>query len=263
MNGDHSVAGAIGRSGFAPFVSHLNGTSDAAERNSRISMTLTPPTFTAGAARPLAAFAVFMLSLTGLAVAVAKPIADHRGHVVERVVGAARDVAQARKAETVQTRIVWRGDDVDGDGAGDFANPTGAAPRGHDHFGDGRFGARRDGGTRRHEGVDYAAVADQTVGAPISGFVTKIGYAYGGDDSLKFVEITNPAIGYVARAFYVDPSVQVGQAVRLGQSIGAAASLQSHYPGITDHVHLEIFRPGGARLNATALIVPREIIVRG
>lgn len=226
-------------------------------------MKLTPPTLTARAARPLAAFAVFLLSMTGLAVAVAKPLAEHRVHVAERVAEVAKKAAEARDADTVRTKIVWRGRDVDGDGAGDFFNPTGAAPRGHDHFGDGRFGARRDGGSRRHEGVDYAAVAGQAVAAPISGFVTKIGYAYAGDDSLRFVEITNPAIGYVARTFYIDPAVQVGEAVRLGQDIGTAASLQSHYRGITDHVHLEVFRPGGARLDATALITPREIVVRG
>ena len=159
------------------------------------------------------------------------------------------------------SKIVWNGLDVDGDGAGDFVNPTGQAPRLHDAFGNGEFGASRDGGSRHHEGVDYAAAADQAVNAPISGFVTKIGYAYGGDDSLRFVEITNPAIGYVARVFYVDPGVAIGQAVRLGEAIGTVASLQSHYPGITDHVHLEVMK-SGERLNAETLIVARTIKVR-
>lgn len=159
------------------------------------------------------------------------------------------------------SKIVWNGLDVDGDGAGDFVNPTGQGPRLHDAFGYGEFGASRDGGSRHHEGVDYTAVADQAVAAPISGFVTKIGYAYGNDTSLKFVEITNPAIGYVARAFYVDPGVVVGDAVRLGQTIGTVASLQSHYPGITDHVHLEVMK-AGERLNAETLIVARTIKVK-
>ncbi|MCE3288559.1 MAG: peptidase [Caulobacter sp.] len=159
------------------------------------------------------------------------------------------------------SKIVWNGLDVDGDGAGDFVNPTGQAPRLHDAFGNGEFGASRDGGSRHHEGVDYTADADQAVAAPISGFVTKIGYAYGGDDSLRFIEITNPAIGYVARAFYVDPGVAVGQAVRLGQTIGTVASLQSHYPGITDHVHLEVMK-SGERLNAETLIVAKTIRVK-
>ena len=167
----------------------------------------------------------------------------------------------AKPQRPVRRELVWSGADIDGDGAPDFANPTGAAPRGHDDFGDGEFGARRDGGSRSHEGVDYTAQAGQDVRAPISGYVTKIGYAYSGSSDLKFVEITNPALGYVARAFYVDPGVEVGQSVRLGESIGSVESLQRHYPGITDHVHLEVMEPGGERVNAAALIV-RKVVVQ-
>lgn len=105
---------------------------------------------------------------------------------------------QADKPKPPVMERVWKGADIDGDGAADFANPTGAAPRGHDVFGDGEFGARRDGGTRAHEGVDYVASAGQAVHAPMSGYVTKIGFAYAGDTGLKFVEITNPALGYAA-----------------------------------------------------------------
>jgi biotin carboxyl carrier protein len=155
--------------------------------------------------------------------------------------------------------LVWKGADIDGDGASDFANPTGEAPRGHDGFGDGWFGARRDGGSRDHEGVDYIASAGQAVQAPMSGYVTKIGYAYAGDTSLKFVEITNPALGYAARAFYVSPGVEVGASVRLGDTIGKVESLQGHYPGITNHVHLEILAPGGDRVNAARLIQPKMV----
>ncbi len=166
----------------------------------------------------------------------------------------------AKPQRPVRKELVWSGADIDGDGAPDFANPTGGAPRGHDEFGDGNFGARRDGGSRDHEGVDYVASAGQDVKAPISGYVTKIGYAYAGYSDLKFVEITNPALGYVARAFYVSPDVEVGQTIRLGQTIGQNQSLQKHYPGITDHVHLEVMQPGGDRVNAAALIVKKLVI---
>jgi murein DD-endopeptidase MepM/ murein hydrolase activator NlpD len=168
-------------------------------------------------------------------------------------------IAPAKAAPSPVMELVWKGADIDGDGASDFANPTGAAPRGHDDFGDGEFGARRDGGSRAHEGVDYVAQAGQTVHAPMSGYVTKIGYAYAGDTDLKFVEITNPALGYAARSFYVTPGVEVGASVRLGDAIGKVESLQSHYPGITDHVHLEILAPGGDRVNAAGLIAPKMV----
>jgi murein DD-endopeptidase MepM/ murein hydrolase activator NlpD len=167
----------------------------------------------------------------------------------------------AKPQKPVRKELVWSGSDIDGDGAPDFANPTGGAPRGHDEFGDGQFGARRDGGSRNHEGVDYIAKAGQDVAAPISGYVTKIGYAYAGSSDLKFVEITNPALGYVARAFYVTPDVEVGQAVRLGETIGSVESLQKHYRGITNHVHLEVMEPGGERVNAAALIT-RKLVVQ-
>ena len=93
--------------------------------------------------------------------------------------------------------------------------------------------------------------------APISGYVSKIGYAYPDDQSLKFVEIENPALHLTARAFYVDPHVAVGDAVAVGQPIGQAHSLQHRYPlGITDHVHLEIVERG-RKMDAETLILAR------
>ena len=95
----------------------------------------------------------------------------------------------------------------------------------------------------------------------MSGYVTKIGYAYAGDNDLQYVEITNPALGYEARVFYIDASVEVGDAVALGSPIGKAHSLQHKYPGgMTDHVHLEMAETG-QRLDATRLIVARLVTV--
>jgi hypothetical protein len=161
----------------------------------------------------------------------------------------------------VARQLVWQGRDVDGDGAADFVNPTGQAPRTFDAYGSGAFGASRDGGHRHHEGVDYAAQAGQTVKAPISGYVTKIGMAYASDPDLKFVEITNPALGYEARVFYIDPEVKEGQVVALGAAIGKAHTLQDRYPGgMTDHVHLELAKTRAQakqRFDASDMIVAR------
>jgi murein DD-endopeptidase MepM/ murein hydrolase activator NlpD len=150
----------------------------------------------------------------------------------------------------------WVGRDIDGDGAPDFANPTGGEPRGHDRFGDGYFHASRDGGARAHEGVDYDSRAGQEVMAPISGYVAKIGYAYPGDERFKYVEIVNPALHLQARVLYVDPEVQLGQTVELGRPIGTAHSLQARYAGITDHVHLEI-ADAGRKIDAQTVILAR------
>ncbi len=75
---------------------------------------------------------------------------------------------------------------------------------------------------------------------------------------LKFVEIENPALHLQARVFYVDPDVEVGQAVAVGRPIGHAHSLQQKYPGgITDHVHLELADRRGRKLDAETMIVAR------
>jgi hypothetical protein len=158
---------------------------------------------------------------------------------------------------TVTSRLVWEGADLDGDGQPDIANPTGKAPRGEDAYGEGRFHASRDGGEREHEGVDYVATAGQAVAAPISGYVSKIGFAYPDDQTLRYIEIENPALHLTARVFYVDPKVAVGDAVAVGHPIGEALTLQHRYPlGITDHVHLEIAERG-RKVDAQTLIVAR------
>jgi murein DD-endopeptidase MepM/ murein hydrolase activator NlpD len=158
--------------------------------------------------------------------------------------------------QIVDAGPAWEGRDIDGDGAPDFANPTGAAPRGHDAFGDGFFHAGRDGGARAHEGVDYDSRAGQDVVAPISGYVARIGYAYPGDERFRYVEIDNPALHLQARVFYVNPSVAVGESVELGRAIGTAHSLQVRYRGITDHIHLEI-EQGGRKIDAQTVILAR------
>lgn len=203
---------------------------------------------------------VFLLAIAGL-VAAGAAAASPLSHPAARagVAEAMRAVvtsAPEAEAEPAPLELVWQGKDVDGDGRGDFCNPTGREARGHDAYGEGEFGARRDGGSRRHEGVDFVARAGQAVAAPISGYVTKIGYAYAGDATLKFVEVTNPALRYAARVFYVNPLVEVGDAVAMGRTIGTARSLQRKYPGgMTDHVHLEIIDRRGARIDAAKVIV--------
>ena len=185
------------------------------------------------------------------------PLAVHARSIARSAIAvSAGVVASAVEAASPPEMVLafGPGADVDGDHAPDFANPTRHPTRVEDDFGSGAFDASRDGGSRRHRGVDYLANAGQTVAAPISGYVTKIGYAYDDDQNLRFVELSNAALGYVARVFYVDPSVEVGQTVRLGRPIGVARTLQSRYPGIGDHVHLEISRPGKGVVDPTALV---------
>lgn len=176
----------------------------------------------------------------------------------DRVLALAQSMDASRQEPAPPAQVRWEGLDIDGDGDADVVNPTGQAPRDLDAYGSGHFGASRDGGARTHQGVDYIAEAGQAVLAPISGFVTKIGLAYAGDQQLRFVEIDNPALKVTARVFYVEPNVAVGQPVRLGTPVGLAQTLQARYPGgITDHVHLEVADSRGRKLDAETLILAR------
>ena len=206
-----------------------------------------------------------MKSASVSAVAIATTVATlglAAAAVQAQTAGPAREVPHldvpdfAKPAPVTRERTVWVGADLDGDGQPDIADPTGEAPRGTDAYGEGRFHARRDGGDREHEGVDYVATAGQPVKAPISGYVSHIGFAYPDDQTLKYVEIENPALKLTARLFYVDPDVAVGDAVAVGRPIGHAHTLQKRYPlGITDHVHLELADRRGRKLDAGRLIL--------
>jgi peptidoglycan LD-endopeptidase LytH len=217
-------------------------------------------------AREKAAQAIAITAVLMGTAALASPAA--RVNLTQADVGVAVQQATAEALSwspaAAPMRLVWEGADIDGDGSADFANPTGKETRGHDAYGHGEFGASRDGGSRRHEGVDFVAEAGQAVVAPISGYVTKIGHAYAGDNDLKFIEISNPALRYEARVFYVDPSVNVGDTVRLGAPIGEVRTLQDKYRGgMTDHVHLEIIDKRGRRIDATEVITARYAPARG
>lgn len=146
--------------------------------------------------------------------------------------------------------------DSDGDGMFDVANPTLGDIRGVDAYGSGKFGARRDGGKRTHEGADFVAAPGSIVFSPIGGVVTDIGYAYQGKEKLRFIGIKDAAGGLHARVYYVDPTVVVGDAVQAGDSIGLAESLAVRYPlGMTNHVHVELRDGAGAQLDP-ALYLP-------
>jgi peptidoglycan LD-endopeptidase LytH len=146
----------------------------------------------------------------------------------------------AETAALVQAPPVIWAVDKDGDGVTDYYNPTHGAVRDVDAFGSGHFGASRDGGKREHEGVDYVIAPGAVVHAPISGEVARLGYAYRGEGGYRVVEIVNSETKVKARVLYVAPSVEVGDVVVAGQEIGTAQDLNARYPGITNHVHVEL-----------------------
>ncbi|PCJ58688.1 MAG: hypothetical protein COA65_07610 [Rhodospirillaceae bacterium] len=109
-----------------------------------------------------------------------------------------------------------------------------------DPQGAGHFGARRNGGRRKHLGIDLVAPPGTPVTSPLDGTVTRLGWPYGDDPSYRYVEVTT-GTGLVARHFYVAPSVTLGETVTAGKScLGTVQDLTKRYPHITNHLHLEI-----------------------
>lgn len=126
--------------------------------------------------------------------------------------------------------------------------------RGCDRWGCGHFGAPR--GKRKHMGVDLEYAPGSPVEALTPGTVSKLGYPYADDLHFRYVEITDDA-GARWRYFYVDPRVTVGQYVEAYQEIGVSQYLGLRYPGITEHVHIEIIKADGEYLDPTGVIQDR------
>lgn len=111
--------------------------------------------------------------------------------------------------------------------------------RGSDNFGAGYFGASRDGGKRKHMGVDAITIAGGDFYARVNGTVTGLGYPYPDTYFYRIVQITDDK-GWQWRYFYVAPCVELGLKIKVGDKIGVCQDLQPRYPGITQHVHFEI-----------------------
>ena len=124
--------------------------------------------------------------------------------------------------------------------------------RGCDRQGCGHFGAAR--GTRKHNGVDLVCEPGDEIQSPANGIVTKIGYPYGGKDKLhiRYVQVTCGE--YDFRVFYVNPAVEIGQAVTTKSILGFSQELGCFYPDITEHVHLEIKDKNGSYIDPTPTI---------
>ena len=142
-----------------------------------------------------------------------------------------------------EPEVVEDGVDSTPDGR-NWVNPTGGEVRGCDRYGCGAFGATRTGPGGRtypHQGADYVANSNQNVLAVTDGTVTGIGIVYTNSTNYRYVQITT-SDGYIVREMYVRPldTIRIGSGVTAGQVIGSAQSLQSRYPGITDHIHVEI-----------------------
>jgi peptidoglycan LD-endopeptidase LytH len=113
--------------------------------------------------------------------------------------------------------------------------------RGVDKYGSGQFNARRDGGRRRHQGLDISARAGEAVYSPVDGTVIREAIPYAPFTGL-LIRGTGEYTGYEVKLFYVR-GLRCGS-VRAGDQIGWAEDLKVKYLEITNHVHMEVRRQG-------------------
>jgi hypothetical protein len=114
--------------------------------------------------------------------------------------------------------------------------------RGRDAFGSGQPGASR--GTRAHLGIDVIASPMQRILSPIDGSVIREAFPYADDPSMRGILVrgTGNYSGWELKIFYV--LGLFSGSVRAGSLIGHAQNLGTKYPGITNHIHMEVFRGG-------------------
>ncbi|MCO6487427.1 MAG: peptidoglycan DD-metalloendopeptidase family protein [Phaeodactylibacter sp.] len=115
---------------------------------------------------------------------------------------------------------------------------TGQRSRAHDAWGSGQYGAPRGG--RKHQGLDIRAAPFQKVFAPFPGTITREAAPYRDDHRYRGLVLQGSGAwkDYTLKIFYVQGIVS-GE-VGAGSQIGYVQNLGLKYPGITNHIHVEV-----------------------
>ncbi|KAL0974302.1 hypothetical protein UPYG_G00218530 [Umbra pygmaea] len=111
--------------------------------------------------------------------------------------------------------------------------------RGWDKFGQGRHGAPRSGG-RKHSGVDVICSDGAAVYAPFDVKINSRSIPYS-DPKKKAINdgLNLSGAGLCFNLWYVKP-VKYSGVVKKGQRLGTMMPMQTVYPGITSHLHLQL-----------------------
>ena len=121
-------------------------------------------------------------------------------------------------------------------------SPTGQGLRQADKWGMGAYGASRKKGKTIHLGADYICEPGQNVVAPITGIIARESRPYGDPEWLyRYSGLVMYNEHVSLKLFYLEPMRQfIGTRVRMGDIIGIAQKISDRYPGMTDHIHLQI-----------------------
>ena len=119
--------------------------------------------------------------------------------------------------------------------------------------GDGAYGASRAGGKRVHYGIDLCCYPGTIIYSTVEGNVTKLGYPYTPPEdedeiTYRYVQITHHESQQDHRFFYVDPTVALGDEIKVGDPIGTSQDISARYPvpedskdpPMTNHMHYEV-----------------------
>lgn len=122
--------------------------------------------------------------------------------------------------------------------------------RGVDAYGAGGFHAPRDGGARKHEGLDFVTVPGDKIIMPAGGLITGIGTAYP-YSTLGAVHIACSDGIHFIRLFYLNTGREVGTMLGQGDILGSAEDVAAYWElkspragTMTNHVHLELSAGG-------------------
>ena len=113
-----------------------------------------------------------------------------------------------------------------------------------------------DGRSRRHEGLDLLAAPGSPILAPFDGFLVRIADPYPQQKDASLLGLllqSNEQPELEVKILYCDPIRSlIGKPVSRGALLARSQSLQSLYPGIRDHIHVEVWI-SGMRVDPTSL----------
>ncbi|XP_066505689.1 leukocyte cell derived chemotaxin 2, tandem duplicate 1 [Hoplias malabaricus] len=105
-------------------------------------------------------------------------------------------------------------------------------------YGCGNYGARRDGGKRKHLGLDIVCRDGATVFAPFDVKINGKAAPYKHNNAINDgIRLSGQGLCFLM--FYVKPDKYSGT-VKKGQRLGTMLPMQKVYPGITSHVHVQM-----------------------
>ncbi|XP_062855956.1 leukocyte cell derived chemotaxin 2, tandem duplicate 1 isoform X2 [Trichomycterus rosablanca] len=105
-------------------------------------------------------------------------------------------------------------------------------------YGCGNYGARRDGGKRKHMGLDIVCADGATVYAPFDVKLNGKAAPYKKNNAIND-GVGLSGEGLCFKLFYMKP-VKYSGTFKKGQKIGTLLPMQKVYPGITSHIHVQM-----------------------